>query len=97
MRREKRRSIRYLLLSACNGQDGSGVLVVFLVGSPGLRYAEALGYRQGVDQCGQATKGVWGMPRRQQAKKGVEDCDKPGGLVKRELIPGSLNHLHVNP
>jgi len=37
------------------------------------------------------------MPRRQQAKKGVEDCDKPGGLVKRELIPGSLNHLHVNP
>ena len=46
---------------------------------------------QGVDQCGQATKGVWGMPRRQEAMKGVEDCDKPGGLVKRELIPGSLN------
>ena len=53
--------------------------------------------RQGVDQCGQATKGVWGMPRRQQAMKGVEDCDKLGGLVKRELIPRSLNHLHVNP
>ena len=47
--------------------------------------------QQGVDQCGQATKGVWGMPRRQKAMKGVEDCDKPGGLVKRELIPGSLN------
>ena len=53
--------------------------------------------RQGVDQCGQATKGVWGMPRRQQAMKGVEDCDKPGGLVKRELIPGSLNYLRLNP
>ena len=46
---------------------------------------------QGVDQCGQATKGVWGMPRRQKAMKGVEDCDKLGGLVKRELIPRSLN------
>lgn len=42
---------------------------------------------QGVDQCGQATKGVWGMPWRQEAMKGVEDCDKLGGLVKRELIP----------
>lgn len=46
---------------------------------------------RGVDQGGQATKGVWGMPRRQEAKKGVEDCDKPGGLVKRELIPGFPN------
>jgi hypothetical protein len=52
---------------------------------------------QGVDQCGQATKGVWGMPRRQKAMKGVEDCDKPGGLVKRELIPGFPNYLAVNP
>jgi len=34
---------------------------------------------------------VWGMPRRQKAMKGVEDCDKLGGLVKRELIPRSLN------
>jgi len=40
---------------------------------------------------------VWGMPWRQKAMKGVEDCDKPGGLVKRELIPGSLNQLRVNP
>ena len=46
---------------------------------------------RGVDQGGQATKGVWGMPRRQEAMKGVEDCDKPGGLVKRELIPGFPN------
>jgi hypothetical protein len=51
----------------------------------------------GRGQCGQATKGVWGMPWHQEAKKGVEDCDKPGGLVKRELIPGSLNQRAVNP
>ena len=43
--------------------------------------------RRGQDQCGQATKGVWGMSWRQEAMKGVEDCDKLGGLVKRELIP----------
>ena len=49
------------------------------------------GGRQEQDQCGQATKGMWGMSWRQEAMKGVEDCDKPGGLVKRELIPGSLN------
>ncbi len=67
-------------------RDGSGVLVVSLSFN-----------RQGVDQCGQATKGVWGMPRRQKAKKGVEDCDKLGGLVKRELIPRSLNQRVVNP
>jgi hypothetical protein len=29
--------------------------------------------------------------------KGVEDCDKPGGSVKRELIPGSLNYPSANP
>ena len=66
--------------------------------SPHVSYSERAGsLKQGVDQCGQATKGVWGMPRRQEAMKGVEDCDKPGGLVKRELIPGSLNYLRVNP
>ena len=46
---------------------------------------------RGRGQCGQATKGVWGMSGRQEAMKGVEDCDKPGGSVKRESIPGSLN------
>lgn len=51
----------------------------------------------GRSQRGQATKGVWGMPWHQEARKGVEDCDKPGGSVKRELIPGSLNHRRVNP
>jgi hypothetical protein len=67
-------------------QDGSGVLVGFLLSPKRKR-----GFLQGVDQCGQATKGVWGMPWRQEAMKGVEDCDKLGGLVKRELIPRSLN------
>ena len=62
---------------------GFGILVYSLV----IEVAT----RRGRDQCGQATKGVWGMPWRQEAMKGVEDCDKPGGLVKRELIPGSLN------
>jgi hypothetical protein len=52
---------------------------------------------RGDDQCGQATKGVWGMPWRQEAMKGVEDCDKPGELVKRELIPGYPNYHDVNP
>ena len=52
---------------------------------------------RGQDQCGQATKGVWGMSRRQQAKKGVEDCDKPGGAVKRALIPGCPNDRALNP
>jgi len=40
---------------------------------------------------------VWGMPRHQEAKKGVEDCDNPGEAVKRALIPGSLNHPALNP
>ena len=52
---------------------------------------------QGVDQCGQATKGVWGMPWRQEAMKGVEDCEKPGGMVKRVLIPGFPNESVMNP
>ena len=46
---------------------------------------------RGRGQCGQATKGMWGMSGRQEAMKGVEDCDKPGEMVKRVLIPGSLN------
>jgi hypothetical protein len=37
------------------------------------------------------------MPWRQEAMKGVEDCDKLGELVKRELIPRFPNQLRVNP
>ena len=46
---------------------------------------------------GQATKGVWGMSRRQEAMKGVEGCDKPGEAVKRALIPGYPNDHRLNP
>jgi hypothetical protein len=52
---------------------------------------------RGRDQCGQATKGVWGMSWRQEATKGVADCDKPGGAVKRALIPGYPNYPTANP
>ena len=52
---------------------------------------------QGRDACGQASKGVWGMSRRQEAMKGVEDCDKLGGMVKRVLIPRFPNDPKLNP
>jgi len=48
------------------------------------------------DHCGQATKGVWGMPRRQKAMKGVEGCDKPGEAVKQATIPGFPNDPELN-
>jgi len=50
-----------------------------------------------LDSCGQATKGAWGMSWRQEPRKGVEDCDKLGVVVKRALIPGSLNRHSLNP
>jgi len=37
------------------------------------------------------------MSRRQKAKKGVEDCEKPGGAVKRALMPGYPNRQALNP
>jgi len=40
---------------------------------------------------------MWGMSGRQEAMKGVEDCDKPGEAVKRAMIPGSLNEQRLNP
>ena len=52
---------------------------------------------RGKGQSGQATKGAWGMSWRWKAMKGVEDCDKPGGAVKRALIPGFLNDRVLNP
>ncbi len=44
-----------------------------------------------LDLCGQAIKGVWGMSWYQEAMKGVEDCEKPGGVVKQAIIPGFPN------
>jgi hypothetical protein len=49
------------------------------------------------NKSGQATKGAWGMSRRQEAMKGVEGCDKPGGTVKQVLIPGFPNDRMMNP
>jgi hypothetical protein len=49
-----------------------------------------------LDLCGQATKGTWGMSWRQEALKGVEDCEKPGETVKRVLIPGFPNWRTLN-
>jgi hypothetical protein len=48
---------------------------------------------RGRDLCGQATKGMWGMSWRQEAMKGVEDCDKLGGAAKRALIPRYPNDV----
>ena len=43
------------------------------------------------DKCGQATKGIRWMSRRDEAMKDVVGCDKPRGAVKRALILGSPN------
>ena len=48
------------------------------------------------DSGGQATKGAWGMSRRQEALKGAEDCDKPGETVKQVMIPGYPNWPYLN-
>jgi hypothetical protein len=52
---------------------------------------------RGLDLCGQATKGTWGMSWRQEALKGVEVCDKLGGIDKRILIPRFPNWQPLNP
>lgn len=52
--------------------------------------------RRRQDRCVQITKGVWGMSWHQKTKKGAENCDKPGGVVKQALIPGFLNKLTLN-
>ncbi len=53
--------------------------------------------RGALDSCGQATKGAWGMSWRQEALKGVEVCEMPGGVDKRALIPGFPNWRALNP
>jgi ribosome modulation factor len=40
---------------------------------------------------GQATKGKWWMPWRQEAMKDVVSCEKPRGAAKRALIRGYPN------
>lgn len=53
-------------------------------------------FSRAFDQCGQATKGARGMSWRQEALKGVEDCEKLGGTVKRVLIPRFPNWRTLN-
>lgn len=83
------------LLRPCGlrlGMDiGSGAAVL---GGRGLAQARWIRVQ---NQCGQATKGVWGMSRRWKMMKGVEDCEKPGEAVKQALIPGCPNRPTVNP
>ena len=55
-----------------------------------------MAFVRGLDICGQAIKGVWGMSWHQKAKKGVEVCDKPGVVDKRAMIPGFLNEHILN-
>jgi hypothetical protein len=43
---------------------------------------------RGQDQCGQATKGVWGMPRRQKATKGVLRLRYARGSRQKGVDPG---------
>ena len=63
-----------------------------------LGFAASLnGFAGAFDSCGQVNKGAWGMSWRQEALKGVEDCDKPGEVVKRTLIPGYPNWQALNP
>ena len=42
-------------------------------------------------KCGQATKGVWWMPRCAEAMKDAAGCDKPRRAVKQALTLGSPN------
>jgi len=45
----------------------------------------------------QAIKGTWWMPWRQEAMKGVVDCEKPGRAVKQAMKPGYPNRRTLNP
>ena len=58
---------------------------------PGVSSLETHARSRALDSGGQATKGAWGMTRRQEALKGAEDCDKPGVTVKQVMIPGFPN------
>jgi hypothetical protein len=53
--------------------------------------------RRALDNCGQATKGAWGMSWRQKTMTGVEDCEKSGVVVKQTLIPECPNQPVLNP
>ena len=88
--RTGRRSVRSY---RCSGRATTALPAL---GGPSSRPCDGAFVKRALDSCGQAGKGAWGMSWRQEAWKGVEDCDKPGGVVKRALIPGSLNRHALN-
>ena len=67
-------------------EPGRGYYRVAMVG-PRFSFSQ----RSAFYKCGQATKGVWGMSWHQEAMKGVEVCEKPGGVDKQVMIPGFPN------
>ena len=92
---------RYLDWAARVLRHSGGRRILVLPREPARRRAGSLPKKANcldgvLDSCGQASKGAWGMSWRQEALKGVEDCEKPGVVVKRALIPGSLNRHTLN-
>jgi hypothetical protein len=57
----------------------------------------ALGRQRALNNCGQATKGAWGMSWRQKTMTGVEDCEKSGVVVKQTLIPARAQTCENRP
>lgn len=81
------RRYKELSLHICRGENrGDGENDEFSIPS-------SLGALNSYDQ---ATKGIWRMSWHQKTLKGVEDCEKLGGVVKRALIPRSLNRHVLN-
>ena len=72
------------------GESGAAKQPLALQPSLG-RKAGVKSFARAFDFGGQVTKGVWGMSWRQEALKGVEDCDKLGVAVKQAMIPGYPN------
>jgi hypothetical protein len=65
-----------------------------LLHCPGLPQGELGVVSRVRDFGGQSTKGTRGMSWRQEAKKGVEVCEKPGEADKQAMIPGFLNTVN---
>ena len=89
--------IRSIESGVVNAAAGSSWIIVANYRDQILKGAAKAVLPRGLDLCGQATKGTWGMSWRQEASKGVEDCEKLGGAVKRVLIPRFPNWHTLNP
>ena len=64
---------------------------------PGRLAGSVLGESRALNNHGQATKGARGMSWCQEALKGVEVCEKSGGIDKQVVIPEFPNRLALNP